>query len=110
MRSYGDCANKVGKHPSNVQWCNDKNWFSCWLEGFENFFMGGIDGILKIFLPGRGEGVDDSDRVSQKNRKNKKAGRNRHHTLPRIDPETLRLSAAAQSLLMAKTSDGLLSI
>jgi len=104
-QSEGDCSKKVGQHPSNVQWCNDKNWLGCWAEGFTNFFKGVWEGIVKVFAPQRGEGVDPNDRVAQK-----KAHRTNQHKLASIKPEALRLSSAASWLLRQKKSNGIVSL
>jgi hypothetical protein len=100
-RSEGDCHRKVGQHPSNVQWCTDKDWFACWLEGFSNYFKNFWDGVVQIFKPHRGEGVDEDDRVAQKKKK---------HALAVIKPEDLRLSSAAQNLLQSTNAGGIMAI
>eukprot|EP00746_Dinoflagellata_sp_MGD_P124275 gnl/MRDRNA2_/MRDRNA2_58867_c0_seq1.p1 gnl/MRDRNA2_/MRDRNA2_58867_c0~~gnl/MRDRNA2_/MRDRNA2_58867_c0_seq1.p1 ORF type:complete len:643 (+),score=136.79 gnl/MRDRNA2_/MRDRNA2_58867_c0_seq1:102-2030(+) len=117
-RSYGDCSSKVGQHPSNVQWCTDKDWFACWVEGFTKFFTNFWDGLVKIFVPQRGELVDENEQVAQKanERKRRRHGANKKHKnaksahISSIKPPTLRLSAAAQMLLKADKQGAMLSI
>merc|ERR1719231_599881 len=98
-RSYGDCVNKVGKHPHNVQWCTDKDWFGCWLEGFTNFVTSSWEGFLHMFLPEPSSNVDLSETVEQLESA-KRAGWNSKR-VAKIKPEALRLSSAAQWLLQS---------
>merc|ERR1719272_1969774 len=64
-RSKGDCHNVVGQRPSNVQFCTDKDWFSCWLEGIANFFRDFWDGLVAIFSPAGGGQVNSKELVEQ---------------------------------------------
>jgi len=96
-RSKGDCHNVVGQRPSNVQYCKDKDWVACWLQGLTDFMKSFWDGLVRIFSPTRGSGVDEDDRVSQK----------KHKLM--IKPETLRLSSAA-TWLLESNQDGMVSI
>merc|ERR1719321_933228 len=90
-RSHGDCHQHVGKRPSNKQWCKDKDWFACWLQGFTDFFKSFVDGFVRIFSPAKkGDGIDTNERVKQKKSL-------------KIKPDTLRLSPAASWLLHASS-------
>merc|ERR1719335_343819 len=97
-RSMGDCHNIVGKRPSNVQLCSDKQWFSCWLAGFVEFFQGFWNGFLGLF---------DKNRVHKK--ANPKKGKVVPSTL-KMKPQDLRLSNTAQSLLQMNAGGGSVSI
>lgn len=113
-RSPGDCAHKVGQHPTNVQFCNDKDWLSCWMEGFTQFFKSFVDGFLKIFsTDGEGDAhIDSHDRVAQKEKNSGKKQQKQIHGKPtlKIKPETIRLSNAAKMLLSANGQGGMISV
>jgi len=103
-KSYGDCSRLVGKHPSNVEWCTDKDWLSCWAEGFYLFFQGFFEGIKAIFSsPKADSGGPDLD----SNYQQIKAG----GQIMKVQPEHMRLSSAARWLLRTSTdTDHLVSI
>jgi hypothetical protein len=103
-RSPGDCHHVVGKRPTNVQYCSDKDWFACWLEGWTHFFESFFDGLVHIFSPSAKHNIDKNDRVAQTDREIQE------HKVLKLKPETLRLSSAAHSLLQSSSKGGMVSI
>jgi len=103
-RSPGDCHHVVGQRPSNVQYCSDKDWFACWLEGWTQFFESFFDGLMHIFSPSPRHSVDKNERVAQTDREIQE------YKVQKLKPETLQLSSAARSLLQSSSKGGMVSI
>jgi len=111
-RSKGDCHRVVGQHPSNVQYCADRDWFSCWMKGWTDFFKGFFDGLVSIFKPAEPKAAAPKHKKS-KNDKGKKGHDDKSKgDKPSmfIKPESLRLSSAATWLLETSGKGGMVSI
>ena len=115
-KSHGDCSTIVGQRPSNVQFCTDKNWFMCWLQGFADFFTGFWDGLVNIFNPEATPKVDKDKKTVKSSSSAAALGKtmlNRRKNLQpnlAMKPRDLRLSSAAHSMLQLSSGNGIVSI
>lgn len=115
-KSHGDCSTIVGQRPSNVQFCTDKNWFMCWLQGFADFFTGFWDGLVNIFNPEATPKVDKDKKTVKSSSSAAALGKtmlNRRKNLQpnlALKPQDLRLSSAAHSMLQLSSGNGIVSI
>jgi len=98
-RSYGDCSGNVGQHPDNVNYCEDKSWFSCFGQGVKDFFTYIGDGIKSIF----------GGKKEEKKAKFTMAGE-RKGPLLTLNHKKIRQSEAAKWLLSTKTEGGMVEI
>merc|ERR1719428_1444348 len=114
-RSQGDCSGIVGKHPTNVQFCSDKDWFGCWFQGFIDFFKGFWEGLVNIFNP---DATPKRAKEDERHTVETMSTLTKSSLSKRVDmeakfkfkPEDLRLSSIATNLLQMSDSKGIVAI
>merc|ERR1719387_1801466 len=83
--SQGDCSRHTGSHPSNVNFCEDKDWMSCWLSGLWGFFVELWEGIMAVFSNGDAASAKPIEAM-------------------RLNPKAVRISTVTKWLLNMKKS------